>query len=96
MISQRIVGVSVGAIVLSVVFGAVAVALFKPQPYAVSGTGQVAWRINAATGEVSVCRAAGIERSPICSPWGAVPLQDMRSSKMSASEFDKLLEEATK
>jgi hypothetical protein len=41
-------------------------------PYLLSGGGgQLAWRINSSTGDVSVCRPMGWYAPPLCSPWGA-------------------------
>jgi hypothetical protein len=44
---------------------------------AASANPGTAWRVNSATGEVSVCRAAApdsLRGSPLCSPWGPNPV----------------------
>ena len=43
-----------------------------------SSTGPIAWRINTATGAVSMCRGGGFGQAPVCSPWGARNLEQER------------------
>ena len=53
--------------------------------YQVAAAPNGSWRIDTATGLVSVCRATSYAQAPICSPFGAQALEAFRGRSASSS-----------